>query len=100
VSVRVQALASLQAVPFGATGFVHRSVAALQVPAVWHPSVAGQLATQLDVLSVQFALQARPLPPPQKNPELAQVAPPRSAPSQASPGSLAPFPHVPLGWNS
>jgi hypothetical protein len=93
-------LASLQAVPFDFEGFVHRSVAALQVPALWHWSVAGQLATQLLVLSVQFELQASPLPLPQKNPEFAHVAPPRSAPSHDSPDSRIPFPQTAVFWYS
>jgi hypothetical protein len=36
VSVCVQALPSLQAVPFGAAGFEHVPLTGLQVPAVWH----------------------------------------------------------------
>ena len=36
VSVCVQALPSLHAVPFGAFGFEHVPVAGLQVPAMWH----------------------------------------------------------------
>ena len=100
VSACVQALASLQVAPLDFTGFVHRSVVALHVPALWHWSVAGQLATQLSVLSVQFELQLSPLPVPQKNPELAHVAPPRSLRSQASPDSRIPFPQVPGIWYS
>ena len=100
VSDCVQALASLQAVPFDFAGLVHRSVAELQVPATWHWSLAGQLATQLLVFNVQLALQARPLPLPQKNPALVQVAPPRSAPSQASPVSRIPFPQTATIWRS
>lgn len=38
----VQALPSLQGVPRGASGFVHIPVFALQAPATWHWSVAGQ----------------------------------------------------------
>ena len=34
---------SLHVVPFGAVGFVHAPVVGLQVPAVWHASVALQL---------------------------------------------------------
>ena len=36
VSVCVQALASLHAVPSGAAGFEHTPLAGLQVPALWH----------------------------------------------------------------
>ena len=35
-SVRVQALLSLQAVPFAAGGLLQKPVAGLQVPATWH----------------------------------------------------------------
>jgi hypothetical protein len=38
----VQALASLQAVPFDFVGFVQTPVDVLQVPAVWHWSLAVQ----------------------------------------------------------
>ena len=51
VSVRVQALPSLQAVPLGAAGLEHRPVEELQVPAAWHWSCGAQttglLPTQL-----------------------------------------------------
>ena len=36
VSVRVQALPSLQAVPFVLVGFEHTPVVVSQVPATWH----------------------------------------------------------------
>ena len=42
VSVCVQGLPSLQAVPSGATGFEQRPVAGLRVPATWQASVGGQ----------------------------------------------------------
>jgi len=42
VSVSVQALPSVQDVPFGALGFEHRPVLVLQVPATWHWSDAVQ----------------------------------------------------------
>src|SRR3989442_93373 len=42
VSVCVQALASLQAVPLVLAGFEHMPVAGLQVPAAWHWSEAVQ----------------------------------------------------------
>ena len=40
VSLCVQALPSLHAVPFGAFGFEHVPVAGLHVPATWHWSLA------------------------------------------------------------
>jgi len=40
VSVCVQALPSLHAVPFGALGFEQVPVAGSQVPAMWHWSLA------------------------------------------------------------
>src|SRR6185503_15293856 len=43
LSVCVQALPSLQAVPLGATGFEHAPVAGLQVPERWHGSLAVQV---------------------------------------------------------
>ena len=42
-SVRVQALASSQAVPFGFEGLEQRPVEGLQIPALWHWSCAEQL---------------------------------------------------------
>jgi hypothetical protein len=46
----VQALPSLQTVPFAATGFEHAPVLGLQVPAKWQPSegahVTGLAPTQ------------------------------------------------------
>ncbi len=41
VSVRVQALSSLHALPLGLTGFEHVPVVGLHVPASWHWSGAG-----------------------------------------------------------
>src|SRR5439155_198572 len=43
VSVRVQALPSLQAVPSGFAGFEHAPVAGSQVPASWHWSAGAQV---------------------------------------------------------
>src|SRR6185437_16006268 len=43
VSVRVQALPSLQTVPSGFAGYQHIPVTALQVPASWHWSLAAQI---------------------------------------------------------
>ena len=43
MSVCVQAFPSLQAVPFGATGFVHAPVVGSQRPATWHKSSAAQV---------------------------------------------------------
>ena len=43
VSVCVQALPSLQAVPLGAAGLEQAPVAGLQVPATWHWSLAEQV---------------------------------------------------------
>jgi hypothetical protein len=43
VSVGVQLLLSLQAVPFTATGFEHPPVVGSQVPATWHWSDAAQV---------------------------------------------------------
>src|SRR5437773_11664245 len=40
VSTWVQALPSLQAVPFAATGFVHAPVGGSQAPGTWHGSDA------------------------------------------------------------
>jgi hypothetical protein len=41
VSPDVQLLPSSQAVPFGLFGLLHAPVAVLQVPALWHWSLAG-----------------------------------------------------------
>src|SRR5439155_97865 len=49
VSVCVQALPSLQAVPLVLAGFEHVPVAGLQVPAVWHWSEAVQTTGLLPV---------------------------------------------------
>ena len=64
VSVCVQALPSLQAVPFGALGFEHVPVAGLHVPATWHWSravhVTGLEPVQTPVWHVSVCVQALP----------------------------------------
>ncbi len=64
VSVRVQALPSLQAVPLLAFGLEHRPVAVLQVPAVWHWSEAvqttGLAPVQVPLWQVSVWVQALP----------------------------------------
>lgn len=56
MSVFVQALASLQAVPSGAFGFVQIPVAGLQAPALWQASRAAQ-TTGVPGKHVPVALQ-------------------------------------------
>jgi hypothetical protein len=66
----VQALLSLQTVPFGADGFEHAPVVGLQVPGVWHTSGALQRTgwpmvhrppTQMSlVVQALLSLQVRP----------------------------------------
>src|SRR5437870_3766466 len=62
VSVCVQALASLQGVPFVAAGLEQLPVAGLHVPATWHWSravqVTGLLPTQLPLWQVSVCVQA------------------------------------------
>src|SRR3989454_515672 len=64
VSVCVQALASLQGVPFVAVGVEQLPVAGLHVPATWHWSravqVTGLLPTQLPLWQVSVCVQALP----------------------------------------
>jgi hypothetical protein len=64
VSVWVQALPSLQVVPFAAVGFEHTPVAGTQVPATWHWSLATQLfglpPVQLPAWQVSVWVQALP----------------------------------------
>src|SRR5439155_1720795 len=64
VSVRVQALPSLHAVPSAATGLVHAAVLGLQTPATWHWSEAAQI-TGLDAVPVpawQATVRVQALP--------------------------------------
>jgi hypothetical protein len=49
----VQALPSLQAVPFGLAGFEQRPVAGAHVPASWQESLAGH-ATEFDPVHTPF----------------------------------------------
>src|SRR5437870_6020965 len=64
VSVRVQALPSLHAVPLLAFGLEHWPVAVLQVPATWHWSEAvqttGLLPVQVPLWQVSVGVQALP----------------------------------------
>ncbi len=64
MSVCVQALPSLQAVPFGLLGLVHRPVAGVQVPATWHWSSAAHTTglpnTQAPAWQVSVCVQALP----------------------------------------
>src|SRR5438477_328155 len=64
LSVCVQALASLQGVPFVAVGLEQLPVAGLHVPAAWHWSravqVTGLLPTQLPLWQVSVCVQALP----------------------------------------
>src|SRR5436190_10389132 len=64
VSVCVQALPSLQAVPLLAFGLEHWPVAVLQVPAVWHWSSAvqttGLAPVQVPLWQVSVCVQALP----------------------------------------
>ncbi len=59
VSVWVQALPSLQAVPLGLVGYWHRPVLGLHVPAVWHWSGAAQVTVVPGVQT--FHWQVSPL---------------------------------------
>ena len=64
VSVRVQALASLQVVPSGLFGFEHVPLAGLQVPTSWHASLAVQ-TTGLEPVHVpdwQVSVRVHALP--------------------------------------
>jgi hypothetical protein len=64
VSVRVQALPSLQAVPFALLGFEHRPVEGSHVPTVWHWSLAvhatGLLPAHVPFWQVSVRVQALP----------------------------------------
>jgi hypothetical protein len=64
LSERVQALPSLQAVPFDAVGFEQTPVAGLQVPATWQASLAehttGLAPTQAPLWQVSLRVQALP----------------------------------------
>src|SRR5438034_1268517 len=64
LSVCVQALPSLQALPLAFAGFEHVPVAGLQVPAAWHWSEAvqmtGLLPVQTPVWQVSACVQALP----------------------------------------
>src|SRR5207248_1149783 len=64
VSLCVQALPSLQAVPLAAAGLEHCPVEGLQVPATWHWSEAGKAmgweTTQVPIWQVSVCVQASP----------------------------------------
>src|SRR5207237_8993705 len=64
VSVRVQALPSLQEAPSGLAGLLQAPVAGLQVPAVWHWSEAahttGSVPTHAPATQVSVCVQASP----------------------------------------
>ena len=64
VSVCVQALPSLQALPSGFAGFEHEPVAGSQVPASWHesapPQVTGFAPVQTPLWQVSVRVQALP----------------------------------------
>ena len=64
VSVRVQALASLQAVPLGAVGFEHTPVAGSHVPATWHASEAIHATPVQDRLTLPETSTSRRAPEP------------------------------------
>src|SRR5439155_2527616 len=59
VSVRVQALASLQAVPSGAGGFEQTPVAGSHVPARWHGSLAEQTIGFAPVQTPEWQVSVR-----------------------------------------
>src|SRR5439155_1705628 len=81
VSVRVQALASLQAVPSAFAGFEHVPLVGSQVPAMWHWSEAVQTTAFLPVHTPlsQVSVWVQALPS-----------------LQAVPSAFAGFEHVPL----
>jgi hypothetical protein len=58
----VQALASLQAVPFAASGAVHMPVAGLQTPATWQASSGLQVTLPPAVQVPDWQVAAQPVP--------------------------------------
>src|SRR5207244_3600259 len=59
VSVRVQALPSLQAAPSGFAGFEHAPVAGSQVPASWHWSAGAQVTGFVPLHSPAWQVSVR-----------------------------------------
>src|SRR5438552_7872148 len=81
VSVPVQALPSLQAVPSGVAGFEHAPVAGSQVPASWHWSAGAQVAGFVPAHTPAWQVSVRV----QALPSL-----------QAAPSGFAGFEHAPV----
>src|SRR5207245_1436800 len=81
VSVRVQALPSLQAVPSGFAGFEHAPVAGSQAPASWHWSAGAQVTGFVPLHSPAWQVSVRV----QALPSL-----------QAVPSGFAGFEHAPV----
>jgi hypothetical protein len=101
VSVCVQAVPSLQAVPSALVGFEHMPVVVLQVPAVWQVSgpghTTGLAPTQVPVMHVSVCVQA--LPSLHGTPEIGVQVPLAEAPRaalHAKQSVVAPLPQAEL----